>query len=515
MTPILHMSNVSKTFGQVRALSGVNIDVFAGEVHALMGENGAGKSTLMKVLSGAYSPDPGSSVFIEGKAANITSPHEGRSAGIAVIYQELALAPNLTVAENIHLGREKTKFGIFRRGVVDTGVVEILDRLGADFRPSDKVHSLSIAQRQLVEIAKALHGRSKIIVMDEPTTALSRNESEKLFHLIRQLRREGLAIIYVSHRMEEILALADRVTVLRDGSYVATLPKQEISNERIIRLMVGRDTTGFYKKQHLNQRAATTRAEILTVRDVADGGRIKRASLTIAAGEVVGLAGLVGSGRTELAELIYGLRPKVRGEISLCGKQYERPHPRKSLEVGLAYLTEDRKSLGLFMDMSCLENINLGVVDRDAHGGVFLNSRRARERAARAFKAMSIRAPNPTASVGGLSGGNQQKILLSRLLETRPRILILDEPTRGVDVGAKSEIYQIIDNLARTGVGILVISSDLPEITGICDRVLVMREGRIAGEVQPDRTGRICDEKIMTIATGNIAIAQTGGDREH
>jgi len=498
--PILEMRRVSKSFFSIKALRNVDLTVYPGEIHALMGENGAGKSTLMKILSGAYRPDPGGEIRIEGRAVRIDGPLGGRAAGISIIYQELSLAPNLSVAENIYLGREISHSGMLARGAMRSGVGPILERLGADFAPSSLVAHLSMGQRQLVEIARALHARSKILIMDEPTTALSAGESERLFALIRQLRAEGLAIIYISHRMDEVYALGDRVTVLRDGTLVGSLDKPQIRADTIVRLMVGREVSSFYKKDH--DPRARLGPPVLAVVDIADGQRVKGCSLTVHAGEVVGLAGLIGAGRTELAHLIIGASPKTSGHVELEGRAVTVRTPGEALDAGIAYLTEDRKALGLFLDMSCLDNINLAVLGRDAKLGCILDRDKARDRANNAFAALGIRAPDVGVPVGGLSGGNQQKVLLSRLLATTPKVLILDEPTRGVDVGAKSEIYTIIDNLAKSGTAILVISSDLPEIIGICDRVIVMRAGRIAGEMRRTATSPFSQEDVMALATG-------------
>jgi ribose transport system ATP-binding protein len=498
--PILEMRRVSKSFFSIKALRNVDLTVYPGEIHALMGENGAGKSTLMKILSGAYRPDPGGEIRIEGKPVRIDGPLGGRAAGISIIYQELSLAPNLSVAENIYLGREISRAGLLDRGGMRAGVGPMLERLGADFTASTLVAHLSMGQRQLVEIARALHARSKILIMDEPTTALSAGESERLFALIRQLRAEGLAIIYISHRMDEVYALGDRVTVLRDGTLVGSLDKPQIRADTIVRLMVGREVSSFYKKDH-DPRASRGSAVLAAV-DIADGQRVRGCSVTVHAGEVVGLAGLIGAGRTELAHLIIGASPKTSGHVEIEGRAVNIRTPGEALDAGIAYLTEDRKALGLFLDMSCLDNINLAVLGRDAKLGFILDRDKARDRARKAFASLGIRAADTGIAAGSLSGGNQQKVLLSRLLATTPKILILDEPTRGVDVGAKSEIYSIIDNLAKSGTAILVISSDLPEIVGICDRVIVMRAGRIAGEIERTATSPFNQEDIMAFATG-------------
>ncbi|CAM2151702.1 MULTISPECIES: sugar ABC transporter ATP-binding protein [Paraburkholderia] len=501
--PLLEMRGISKTFPGVRALDNVRLSVWPGEVHSLMGENGAGKSTLMKILSGAYQADPGGEILIEGKPVTIDGPLAARELGVAVIYQELSLAPNLSVAENIYAGRElrrgNSRFGMVDRAAMERGCEDVLQRLGATFGPTTLVGSLSIAERQLVEIARAVHTEARIIVMDEPTTPLSSRETERLFKLILQLREDGLAIIYISHRMAEIYELSDRVSVLRDGSYVGTLMRDALSAESLVSMMVGRDISGFYKKAHAPYDPGKV---VLTVRDVADDKRVRGCSLDLHAGEVLGIAGLVGAGRTELARLIFGAEPRVRGEISIDGKTLHVHTPRDAINAGLVYLTEDRKHQGLFLDMSVRDNINVSVAGRDARFGV-LDLARGSARAKESIRALTIRVPSPRVNVGALSGGNQQKVLLSRLLETKPRVLILDEPTRGVDIGAKSEIYRIINDLAKTGVGIIVISSELPEIIGVADRVLVMREGLFAGELG-GYTGRpIGQEAIIELATGS------------
>ncbi|WP_158817689.1 sugar ABC transporter ATP-binding protein [Methylocapsa sp. S129] len=498
--PFLEMRNVSKTFGRVRALTSVSLDIRVGEIHALMGENGAGKSTLMKILSGAIAPDEGSEIVIEGRRVAINGPMAAKQLGIAIIYQELTLAPNLSVAENIYLGREPSRGALIDRKAMVAGVESVLQRLGANFAARDKVAGLSIAERQLVEIARAVHARSRVLIMDEPTTTLSERETERLFALVRQLKQEGLAIVYISHRMKEVYELSDRVSVLRDGAYVGTLGRDAINPAAVVRMMVGRDLSSFYKKEH-NAHGSRGRP-ILSVRDVSDGRRVEPCSFDIHEGEVLGIAGLVGAGRTELARLIFGADPKITGAIAVDGRDVNPRSPKDAIEAGIAYLTEDRKLLGLMLDMSVSENINLGVMSRDALAGGVLNRAKGRKRTAEAIEATGIRTASPDAPVGGLSGGNQQKVLLSRLLETRPRVLILDEPTRGVDIGAKSEIYRLIDRLAREGVGVAVISSELPEIVGICDRVIVMREGRIAGEVGGAAGAeQITQENIMAIAT--------------
>jgi ribose transport system ATP-binding protein len=497
--PVLEMKNVSKTFPGVKALQNVELTVYPSEVHSLMGENGAGKSTLMKILSGAYNPDKGSEIFVDGQKVNITDPLSAKKIGIAVIYQELSLSPNLTIAENIFLGSEISSGGVVNRTVMETESQKTLDRLGVIFSPKTIVGQLSIAEQQMIEIARAVHAKAKILVMDEPTTALSNRETTHLFELIHRLREEGLAIIYISHRMSEIYELSDRCSVLRDGAYVGTLMREELSSENLVKMMVGRDISGFYKKDH---GAITRGGKILEVKNITDGNKVKPSTFELHQGEVLAIAGLVGSGRTELARLIFGADPKTEGEILLEGKSIEIRSPKEAIDQGILYLTEDRKHQGLFLDMDVCNNTNLLAFSKDCSAAKLLDLVRRDERAESAIEALNIRVPHSRISVGALSGGNQQKVLLSRLLEVSPKVLILDEPTRGVDIGAKSEIYKIINDLVIQGVGILVISSELPEVIGIADRVLVMHEGNIVGELSHDGEEEMSQNNIMKLAAG-------------
>jgi ribose transport system ATP-binding protein len=503
--PLLEMRNIAKTFGPIRALRGVDLKIWPGEIHALMGENGAGKSTLMKILSGALRADAGGELIFEGKPVTIAGPTDARRLGIAVIYQELSLAPNLTVSENVGLGREARQAGLIDRSAMRRECAAILKRLGAPFGPDTKVSELSIAQRQLVEIARALSVEAKVLVMDEPTTALSSRETDKLFALVRQLRDEGLAIIYISHRMAEVYELADRCSVLRDGRYVGTLKRDELSSKALVGMMVGRELSDFYKKEHGSSQSPG--APILKVENISDGVRVQPCSFEIRVGEVVGLAGLVGSGRTELARLIYGAEKPRTGTISVSGRKVAINGPADAIAAGVVYLTEDRKGQGLFLDMSIDDNVNIGVMARDAAPLGLRRFAVARERVSRSMARLSIRANSPRTQVGSLSGGNQQKVLLARLLETSPKVLILDEPTRGVDIGAKSDIYKLIDQLAANGAAVLMISSELPEVIGLADRVLVMRDGHIAGTLQG---ADITQEAIIEIATGDDRVDGQG-----
>lgn len=495
--PILEMRGISKTFGGNRALRDVSLDVRPGELHALMGENGAGKSTLMKILSGAYVADPGGEIRFMGQTRH------GRGDGIAVIYQELSLAPNLTVAENMFLGREGRAFSTVSRAALVARAQPVLDRLGMAFSPLTPVGHLSLGERQMVEIARALSTDARLIVMDEPTTSLSTRESERLFDVIRTLKSEGIAIVYISHRMEEIYALADRVSVLRDGAYVGTLDRADLNAARLVSMMVGRDLSSFYRKDH--KAAPTGGRPILTVRGLTDGRMVQGCDLTLYPGEVLGIAGLVGSGRTELARLIFGADRKTGGTMELAGAPFDPASPHEALGAGLAYLTEDRAALGVFLDMTISDNVNLGVIARDARRWGVLNRSRAAERVAGVIQRLGVKTTSARLNVGALSGGNQQKVLLGRLLETGPKVIILDEPTRGVDVGAKSEIYKLIDTLVQQGIGVIMISSELAEIVGVADRALVMRAGRIVGEVSPVNGAPISQEHIMALGTGATA----------
>jgi ribose transport system ATP-binding protein len=504
---ILEMRNVSKTYGSARALHAVSLNIREGEIHSLTGENGAGKSTLMKILAGAVIPDTASEIWAFGRRVTIHRPQDAAALGISIIYQELSLCPNLSVAENIYLGRELSHSGITKRSQMVAGARSVLARLGSSIKPLAPVSSLSLSERQLVEIARAVHHNSRILIMDEPTTTLSERETEMLFALMQQLRREGIAIIYISHRMNEVYQLSDRVSVLRDGEYIGTLNRDEISPDKIVRMMVGRELSTFYKKAHATQPGL--QPVILSVRDMSDGKRVTGCSFEVRRGEVLGVAGLVGAGRTELARIIYGADRRVSGTIELHGAKREIRSPLDAIEAGILYLTEDRKRLGLFLEMSVSENINFGVIGGDARLGGILNRKKARQRAGASAKTLSIRTPSINSTVGALSGGNQQKALLARLLELQPQVLILDEPTRGIDIGAKSDIYRLIDRMAKENVAVAVISSELPELVGICDRVLVMREGKIAGEVGnilglPPLT----QENIIAIATAAFSAPQ-------
>jgi ribose transport system ATP-binding protein len=504
--PILEVRQICKSFPGVRVLKSVNLKIWPGEVHAFMGENGAGKSTLMKILAGAYQPDSGE-ILIDGKVVHFRTPHEARLAGIGIIYQELTVAPNLTVSGNVFLGSELKRYGFVNdTAAMDGKTQEVLNRLGARFKATQRAAHLAVAEQQQVEIARALFYKSRILVMDEPTAALSDRETDRLFEVVRQLRSEGLAIIYISHRMAEVYELADRLSVLRDGEYVGELERAQFSANKVIEMMVGRKLEDFY--EHKKHSAGEV---VLEVKNMSDGDRVKNASFQLRQGEVLGLAGLVGAGRTELARLIFGADKRKSGEVYLNGKKLVINKPQDAIRAGMGYVPEDRKLQGVFLQMNCGENITMNILGRCAAGGV-LNEKKLVDRANIEVKAMRVRTPSLKARAGGLSGGNQQKLLLARWLEINPRVLILDEPTRGVDVGAKAEIYVLIQQLLEKGMAVLFISSELPEIVGVCDRVLVMREGEITGEVGGATGVEITQTNIMKFATDVVRSAPTNGN---
>jgi ribose transport system ATP-binding protein len=494
--PILTVRGVTKSFPGVRALKGVDLTVWPGEVHALVGENGAGKSTLMKILAGAQRPD-GGEITLDGKPVHFHTPHQARAAGIGIIYQELTIAHNLTVAGNVFLGSEETKLGFLTDApAMIEHTQQVLDRLGARFKAAQQAVHLSIAEQQQVEIARALFYKSRILVMDEPTTALSDRETERLFGVVKQLRSEGMAIIYISHRMAEIYELSDRLSVFRDGEYIGELTRPEFSSDRIIEMMVGRKIEDLYP-----EKTSAPGEVVLRVKNMSDKEWVKNASLELRAGEVLGLAGLVGAGRTELARLIFGADPKVSGEVYLNGKLVDIKHPIDAVKAGIGYVPEDRKLAGVFLQMSCRDNIAMNIFGRSAKAGI-IDFGDVNERSKAQAKSLRLRAASLWVRAGGLSGGNQQKLLLARWLEINPKVLILDEPTRGVDIGAKAEIYSVIQQLASKGMAVIFISSELPEIIGVCKRVIVMREGVVMGELGGDTGIEVTQQNIMKFATG-------------
>lgn len=489
---IISMENIIKTFPGVTALADVTFRAKAGEIHALVGENGAGKSTLMKILAGINSPDSGS-IILDGEVVEIGSPRKAQSLGISMIHQELALIPYLTIGQNILLGREphkNIKAFIDWKELYNLAKVQ-LSRLDMDIDPKTLVVDIPIAQQQMVEVAKALSINAKIIVMDEPTSALTNKETKILFRVMRHLKDQGITILYISHRLEEVFEIADRVTVLRDGSHISTSLIADITTDDIVKMMVGRELGDLYSKK-----ASPQSEHILEVKGLCSGKSLKNISFYLNKGEVLGISGLIGAGRTELARAIFGIDPFDQGEIFIDGKSVKIRSPREAISMGIGFLTEDRKEQGLFLGMSVRENITIGVLKEFSFLG-FPFFMKLKVLAEKYIKQMNIRTPGINQKVKNLSGGNQQKVLIARWLNLNPRVLILDEPTRGIDVGAKAEIYTLIDRLAQDGVGIILISSELPEIIGISDRVIVLRQGSITGEFTRDE---LTQDKIMQCA---------------
>ena len=488
--PFVSMTGMSKSFVGVKVLKDVSFDVRAGEVHALLGENGAGKSTLIKMLSGLYTPDAGT-ITVDGKERKFSSTRDATAAGIATVYQELLLFPELTVAENIFLGHYPRATG----GWIDWPDVRkrtraLLDQLDTfDLDVDAKVLTLSVAQRQRVEIAKALSKDAKILIMDEPTASLVEADVQRLMQVVRQLRERGVGIVYVSHRMSEIFALADRVTVLRDGALVGTRDIEQVDERQLVSMMVGRPIDSLFPKAE-----AAIGETVLEVKKLNHGRHVRDISLSLRRGEIVGIAGLVGSGRTELALTLFGMTPATSGEIVLDGQPVRISSPHQARDLGIAYVPEDRGLQGLVKPMALRKNVSMATIER-VSSGIFIKAAAEAERALEAVKRLSIRCRNIGQPVGELSGGNQQKVVIAKWLETNPKVLILDEPTRGVDVGAKAEIHTIMGELVRQGVAILMISSELPEVLGMSDRVLVMSGGAVTDEIAradatPERVGR-------------------------
>ena len=503
-TPRLAMRNISKNFGGVRALRDVTVSSLAGEVHSLCGENGAGKSTLMKILAGAITDYEGE-ILLDGQPIRFSGPREAEDAGIRIIYQELNLVPQLTVANNIFLGREKTWGG--RLGWLDDRGMEsrtrqLFDRLGAAISPRSKVGDLRIGDQQMVEIAKALAFDAAIVIMDEPTSALSDSEVARLFRVIDDLRRAGTTVLYISHKMNEVFTLSNRVTVLRDGQFVASAERAATTPEQVVRWMVGREIAALNYQPHSIQSEAILEVTDLALPHPSGSGRpsLRDISFSVRAGEVLGVAGLLGAGRTELLEAIYGATATPpTGTIRFEGRPIRFHHPDQAITAGIAMVTEDRKTLGLFDKMSVGENITLRRLPELTFGHLPLIDPRAERKAVDwSIKELSIKTDGGEAPVTSLSGGNQQKCIIARWLLVEPRLLLLDEPTRGIDVGAKSEIYQLIRRLAAQGRAIIMTSSELPELLAVADRIIVLCEGRITAEIP---RAEATEESIMHAAT--------------
>jgi ABC-type sugar transport system ATPase subunit len=489
--PLLRMEGIHKAFPGVHALRGVDLELRAGEVLALLGENGAGKSTLIKILGGAMTPDAGT-IEVAGQPVSHHHPVAAHRAGISVIYQEFNLVPALTARENIFLGQEPGRFSFVPAQRERRRARELFARLGVVIDPEAACRSLSVAQQQLVEIAKALAIRSRIIVMDEPTAALSPNEVERLFAIVRELKSQGIGVIYISHRLSEVFAIADRVLVLRDGALVGTKLIGGLTRDAVIEMMVGRSLDSEFPKQR-----AAIGPPRLVVRNLRRGTRVRDVSLAVRRGEVLGLTGLVGAGRTETARLIFGADRRDGGDIELDGRQLRIRHPRQAIAAGICLLSEDRKSHGLVLSQTVQENFGLPNLAHFSRWG-FIRGRRENTAFDRFVEKLQIRIAGRRQRTATLSGGNQQKVVLAKWLERNAEVVIFDEPTRGIDVGTKYEIYLLINRLAAQGKAILMISSELPEVLGMSDRICVMHEGRICGEITD--VASATQEQIMDLA---------------
>jgi ribose transport system ATP-binding protein len=507
--PLLRMEGITKRFPGVVALQDVRLHVNRGEVLALMGENGAGKSTLMKILGGAYQPD-GGEIAVDGVPLTFASVRDAKRAGIGLIHQELMLAPNLDVAANIFLGNEHRPVGLaspLTRRDAAARASSLLKRVGLGCAPHTPVSSLTVGEMQMVEIAKAIALDARILIMDEPTSSLTAGESEKLFQIIRQLRGEGMAIIYISHRMEEVLALADRVTVLRDGRYVGDIERAVATHEKIVAMMVGRELSAHYFPEKAEKQAAAE--TVLDVRDLLVPGSPAPVSFTATRGEILGFAGLVGAGRTELMQTLFGVTPAISGSMTLEGVPFDPHKPADAIRRGIYLAPEDRKRHGLVLPMTVAQNTSLPNVRNYARLG-FLDRAAERRIAAAEVQRFRVKTPSVFVKTVNLSGGNQQKVVLGKWLAMNPKVLILDEPTRGIDVGAKAEIYRHMAALAAQGITILMVSSEMEEVIGMSDRVVVMRERRIEG-ILP-RAG-LTQERIAALMTGEGRGRMAAGER--
>ncbi len=497
---MIAMSGISKSFSGNKVLQDVEFDVVKGEIHALMGENGAGKSTLMKILTGIYTRDSGE-VWVKGEKVEFKNAKEAEAAGIAVIHQELNILPDLTVAENFYLGNELTfgKSGILKTKEMNRNAEEILSKLGLHVDGRTVTRELSVGKQQIIEIAKAVSSNAEVIIMDEPTAALTDREIETLFETVRALQAEGVSFVYISHRMEEIFKMCDRITILRDGNYVGVRNVKETTFEDIVQMMVGRELG-----ERFPARTNAIGEVKLEVQGLARGELFKDVSFQVRKGEIVGISGLMGAGRTEVIQTIFGFKKPTAGKIFIDGKQVTISNPLQAKKYKIGYVTEDRKSEGLILDFSVRENMSLTNFDKISTSGIVQHSKE-NELYGTMSKRLGVRTSGPEQSVKSLSGGNQQKVVIAKWLGIEPDILFLDEPTRGVDVGAKKEIYGIINELSERGVAIVMISSELPEIIGMADRVLVMHEGKLMADIPKEE---MTQERIMHFATGGDKVVQ-------
>ena len=500
VTPFLQMTNISKTFPGVKALSAVDLEIRTGEVHAIAGENGAGKSTLMKILTGVFQCDPGGEIALNGELKVFHDSNDARAAGINIIYQELSTVANLTVAENIFLAREPVnRFGLIDGNEMNRAAARLLAMLGVELSPLVTVRDLSIGQQQMIEIAKAISYESRLIIMDEPTASLSHHEATRLMEIIGELKAQGIGIVYISHRLDEIFAIADRVTVLRDGATVDTAPISEMTRQRLVRAMVNRELSELYG-EHASH---ATSDIVLSVLGLSDRHRRQRSvqvtdvSFDLRRGEILGFFGLIGAGRTEIMEMLFGIRPYT-GEVRIDGAPVHILTPDQAIRHGLGFATEDRKEQGLVLNMSVRENFSLTHLIDYSRGG-FVDKGREGRRCAEFVRSFRIKTPSVEQTVVNLSGGNQQKVVLSKWVVIRPKILIVDEPTRGIDVGAKSEVHALLREMAAQGTGVIVVSSDLIEIAAVSDRVVVIKNGGVAEIIS---RADVTQERVMAAATG-------------
>lgn len=494
----VEMINISKRFGGIQALEEVSLRVRKGEVHALVGENGAGKSTLMKILSGAYAKDEGE-IFINGEKKHIANSQEARKAGIGIIYQEFALAPDLTVAENIFLGEELSlKNPIVHKKNMNNKAAKLLESINFHIDPSCRVDELSVAYQQMTEIAKALNQDANVLILDEPTAVLGPSEAEKLFEVVEDLKKKGVSIIYISHRMDEIFRISDSISVLKDGRMVDTLPCDKTTVDDLITKMIGRDMGDMFPERDKNHMPGEV---VLEVKNLKQGNIVNDVSFDVRKGEIVGIAGLVGAGKTECMRIIFGADRKSEGRVLILGDEKRITSPQKAVKSGIGYVPENRKEHGVLLDMSVRVNTTLANVAE--YTGVFGGLKKANEiaKTQEMIEKLAIKTDGTETPVGNLSGGNQQKVSLAKWVSLENKVIILDEPTRGVDVGAKAEIYKIIQNLAYEGMGIIFISSEMMEVIGMSDRVLVMHEGHISGELS---RGELSEENIMRLAVGQL-----------
>ena len=493
----IKMQGIDKAFGSNQVLKNAGFELRDGEIHALMGENGAGKSTLMKILTGVYTRDAGT-VTVDGQEVVYKSPQEAEKAGIVFIYQELNVLFDLTVEENLFMGKEITKgFGVCDKKAMRAKAQEVMDKMGVHIPVHAVMSELSVGQQQMVEICKALMVDAKVLIMDEPTAALTESETKVLFEVIESLKAKGVSIVYISHRMEEIFQLCDRITILRDGQYVGTENIRDITMDGVVQMMIGREIGERYP-----QRNVEIGPEVLRVEGLAHEKLFRDVSFAVRAGEVLGVSGLMGAGRTEIMQAIFGNLPARSGRVFIDGQEVHIRNPREAIAAGIGFITEDRKTEGLLLEKSIAENIELCNLGKVSGRGV-LSAKKGAELVKKGIEEFRIKCFGPDLECGNLSGGNQQKVVLAKWIYTDPKILILDEPTRGVDIGAKKEIYSVINDMAAKGVAVIMVSSELPEVLGMSDRIMVVHEGHVTGIID----GKTADQaKVMTLATGGSLV---------